>query len=380
MVHEWRAPESPGSLPPEALRTHGEALYDSEILEVDRSVGEILRMLRERDLLRNTVVVFLSDHGEELWDHGGFGHDHSVFDELVRVPFFLRFPSGIEPGIDSRPVELLDLAPTLLDAAGIPVPDRFEGRSLLRKEGDADEASFAEALRSGGEQKAYVEDDWKLVFDVFLGKQSLYDLGTDPRELHDLTAERPDKAAEMFAKLMARALLPKGSWHLAFNGSGDPDRPADLDARLTTAGRFLQCGGYDMENMRGVEKRLDKWRIEDDERTLTLQMTSRGDVDGVTFFVDPPESPVTLEVTIDGEPVVPEQVYLGAEGRHPGGSPFRLVPEELRSEAGVTPRGWRDANPAVAVWTVEGLIDLSGETVELDSATVGRLRALGYVE
>ena len=109
LAKSWRDPDRPEELPSEEVRTHGVALYDAEVLEVDRSAGTILEELRARDLLENTIVVFLSDHGEEHWDHGGFGHDHTVYEELIRIPLFFRFPDGAHAGIDRRRAQLLDV-------------------------------------------------------------------------------------------------------------------------------------------------------------------------------------------------------------------------------------------------------------------------------
>ena len=262
----------------------------------------------------------------------------------------------------------------------MPSRPSFEGRSLIAGGPTGDEIAFSESLLSGGERKAYVENEWKLIFDVFLGRRSLYDLGADPGETRDQALAQPEKTEELFARLMAHARLPRGSWHLALEGSGDPDAPALLDARLTTPGRFVQCSGYDLETRRTGESRLDKWTIEEDGRALLVRMTAGRDVDGVTFHVDPPDSPVELELTLAEEPIAPDRVFLGADGRHPAASSFRLSPGDVFSQAGVTPSGWSGSAPGVAVWTVEGLIELGGETVELDSATVRKLRALGYVE
>jgi arylsulfatase A-like enzyme len=379
LADAWRTPSPPGELPPADLVHHGVALYDTEILEVDRSAGTILRLLGERDLLEDTIVVFLSDHGEEHWDHGAFGHDHSVYEELIRVPLFVRFPERVAAGVDAAPARLIDVAPTILDAAGIAIPDAFEGTSLLGR-GGGERPVFAEALLSGGERKAYLEDGWKLQLDVFLGRRFLYDLRADPAETRDLAEVRPDKADELHARLAAQARLPRGSWHLALAGTGDPGRPLPLDAVLTTDGRFVQCTGYELENRRGDEERLDKWKISDDGKSLALQMTSRLDVDGVTFFVDPPDSRVRFELRSDGAPLAPDRVLLGAAGVHPEAADFTLDPGAVLSDAGVLPAGWTPSGAAVAIWTVEGRVRLGADTVELDSAAVEQLRALGYVE
>jgi arylsulfatase A-like enzyme len=107
------------------------ANYDDEVRFVDRAFGELLDGLRERGLLEKTVVLFLSDHGEEFHEHGGWTHEHSLHEEVVRVPAVLGGP-GLPRGVrDDRDARIEDLLPTLLEAAGLRAAGPFEGESLL---------------------------------------------------------------------------------------------------------------------------------------------------------------------------------------------------------------------------------------------------------
>ena len=75
------------------------------------------------------MVILTSDHGEELFDHGGFEHGHAMWQELLHVPLIVWAP-GVEPGRESAPVSLVDVTPTVLDRLGIAPPTRFDGISL----------------------------------------------------------------------------------------------------------------------------------------------------------------------------------------------------------------------------------------------------------
>ena len=75
------------------------------------------------------MVVLTSDHGEELFDHGGFEHGHAMWQELLHVPLVVWAP-GVEPGRETAPVSLVDVAPTVLDSLGIAPPTPFDGISL----------------------------------------------------------------------------------------------------------------------------------------------------------------------------------------------------------------------------------------------------------
>lgn len=112
---------------------HVTALYDGEIRYTDTHLGRLIKGIEETVGLDNCLLVLLSDHGEELNEHGSMeGHQWTLYDEVVHVPLIFRFPkkdyarSVVEEG-----VELIDVAPTILDIAEIPIPSEFQGLSLL---------------------------------------------------------------------------------------------------------------------------------------------------------------------------------------------------------------------------------------------------------
>lgn len=111
-------------------KAHLQALYDGEITYTDVHFAAILDGLDRRGLSDDTMVVLTSDHGEEFWDHGSVGHGHSVYEELLHVPLFVRLPG--EPARRLRDsVGLVDVMPTILEALGRPIPDNLSGRSFL---------------------------------------------------------------------------------------------------------------------------------------------------------------------------------------------------------------------------------------------------------
>ena len=104
--------------------------YYGNVSFVDEQVGRILETLAGRGLAENTLVIFLSDHGDMLGDHHLWRKSYG-YDASSRIPMILRSP-GLKPGVVSRPVEIRDVLPTLLDAAGVSTPGAVEGRSLLK--------------------------------------------------------------------------------------------------------------------------------------------------------------------------------------------------------------------------------------------------------
>ena len=99
---------------------HIKALYDGEIAFTDRAIGDLVAGLRERGLLGKTLVVLTGDHGEEFFEHQGFGHGHSLFGEVIRVPLLFSCPGAVpKGGRVNRQVRTIDIMPTVLDLLGV---------------------------------------------------------------------------------------------------------------------------------------------------------------------------------------------------------------------------------------------------------------------
>ena len=108
-----------------------QASYFGMVELIDENVGRMLDALERTGQRENTMVIFMSDHGEMLGDHGLVQKGCRFYEGLVRVPLIISWPGHIVQGVRSEAlVELTDIAPTLLDFAGLPVPDQMQGRSL----------------------------------------------------------------------------------------------------------------------------------------------------------------------------------------------------------------------------------------------------------
>ena len=108
------------------------AAYYAMIEQVDDHVGRILKMLDDTGRRENTIVIFMSDHGELLGDHGMYLKGPHMYDCSIRVPLILSWPGHFKAGLKSDAlVELVDLVPTLLDALHMPIPNRVQGKSLF---------------------------------------------------------------------------------------------------------------------------------------------------------------------------------------------------------------------------------------------------------
>jgi arylsulfatase A-like enzyme len=187
-----------------------DAAYDEEILGVDAPIDRLLEGLRKRELLERVLLVVTSDHGEELFEHGGFEHGHTMYGELLHVPLILSGP-GIRRGREKAPVSLLDLAPTVLEAAGLEAPAGMAGISLPGVAGGANAAPrsetrvlVAEGNLYGPQLLAAIQWPWKVISNPSTGEVLLFDLSRDPKEEKDLSEAEPERARSVLAQAAAR--------------------------------------------------------------------------------------------------------------------------------------------------------------------------------
>ena len=166
-----------------------EALYDGSITYHDVHFDAIMEGLERRGLANDTMIVVTADHGEEFWDHGAVGHGHSVYEELLHVPMFVKLP-GVTREISRVEdwVGLVDVLPTIFEALGVPVPDDAAGHSFLeRVRGGSDDAPRVVVSGFMDAWRACALDSWKLV--MHGDHAALYDLAHDPHEQHDVAAQ-----------------------------------------------------------------------------------------------------------------------------------------------------------------------------------------------
>ena len=167
-------------------------LYDAEVSRFDTALGTLLDGLDARGLLDSTWVVVVSDHGELLGEAGMYAHGRTLFDSTIHIPLIVRSPSG-ESGRIETPVSLIDLAPTILDLAGVVPPQSFRGESLrpgLEGHSLPERPIVSELLQVGAQpdprQMHFVairDGNEKFVMRTD-GRIDRFDLSADPDELY----------------------------------------------------------------------------------------------------------------------------------------------------------------------------------------------------
>ena len=165
------------------------AAYDEELAFVDSQMARLVQGLRDRGLWNRSLVILTSDHGESLHDHGEKGHGGTLYNELIHVPLLMWGP-GVADGRYEGAVSLVDLAPTILEAAGAEVPPGLPGIPLwpflAERAAPADRTIIAEMDPVGWEAKAVIRWPYKLIFDPAGGGDLLFDLSTDFGETNNL--------------------------------------------------------------------------------------------------------------------------------------------------------------------------------------------------
>lgn len=166
------------------------SLYDAEVAENDESFGRLIDALDQREVLATTLVVFVSDHGEEFQEHGVLGHGWDLHGEVLTVPLVVRAPGGVEGLRIDHLVQHVDVLPTILDFAGLAAPTDHDGRSL-RAEIVGSRPSRSGVLATsymayeGREGIAVEVDGWKVIEPLsqnFLSGRVLYDTSSDAAE------------------------------------------------------------------------------------------------------------------------------------------------------------------------------------------------------
>jgi len=172
--------------------------YYASITFIDEQIGRILAALKKRSMYENTLIIHFSDHGDMLGDHHLWRKTYA-YEASAKIPMLLRWPKNM--GMEHqrgktlrRPVELRDVLPTFLDAAGAPIPNHLDGKSMLElvRGNTKNWRQFIDLEHS----MCYSEDHWnaltdgkfKYIYYAYDGREQLFDLTNDPGELYDLAA------------------------------------------------------------------------------------------------------------------------------------------------------------------------------------------------
>jgi arylsulfatase A-like enzyme len=188
-------------------RPHCVSQYDGGIAYVDRQVGDVVAWLKHRGAYDNTMIVVTSDHGEAFGERHRVGHANSPYQNLLHVALIVKYPHQAHRGTEQRPVSLTDVAPTILQAAGIASPQTMQGRSLTD---DANRDIYSETFPcpvahspdcpNGCTARAILSWPYKFIT-TSNGHRELFDLSGDPAEKRNLYIRQAEQAAQLSDRL-----------------------------------------------------------------------------------------------------------------------------------------------------------------------------------
>lgn len=200
-----------GRLAPEVMRYSRQGYYGC-VTHVDEQIGEVLAALERRGMLNDTLILFCSDHGDMLGDQNLWRKTYG-YEQSAHIPMLMRPPSGMDWGhagqVVDAPVEIRDLLPTFLDAAGAEQHPELDGRSLLQLAGKGKEGwreyidlEHNVCYSPTNHWNGLTDGKWKYLYHAQAGEEQLFDLVHDPDELEDLSGSAQHSAE--LAKWRAR--------------------------------------------------------------------------------------------------------------------------------------------------------------------------------
>jgi len=187
------------------------ANYDGQVAAMDAALGRFFDALRARGRWERSLIVVTSDHGELLGEHSEMGHmGRTLYEPLLRIPLVVKHPGDGPRGVSDRPVQLVDLLPTVAEAVGARVPDDVEGEPLEH----VTRRSFAESGINPflvGEYGSHYDRAMRVVYDgmqklitTSRGDRMLFDLATDPREERNIAEAEPEQTERLLGLLEGR--------------------------------------------------------------------------------------------------------------------------------------------------------------------------------
>lgn len=308
------------------------------------------------------------------------GHGRQMYEEVVRVPLIVVRggpAAGAGPARVAEPVSGIDIAPTLLDLAGVSPAAGMEGRSLrpFLEVGSATAATdptgasrastgaICETVRLGALRQAIREGPLKLIHSMDENRARLYDIAADPREELDLAATRPEDRQRLARALFARGEYLSGAWNLRWVGDGKAHR---FEGRISANGLVRSV----------VPLFADPGRYRIDGASIVFADPGQAGESGFSFTTLPYEAPVTFELLIDGRRL-PQAILLGGQAARPRALPFTL---EGAPDAEAAYERPPDLGAAPRFLLYRNRLAAPEEPVILDEETRARLRSLGYVQ
>jgi arylsulfatase A-like enzyme len=336
-------------------------LYDNELAYNDREIGKLIARLKELDLYDDTVVFITSDHGEEFGEHGATRHGKTLYEQVLHIPGILKLPDSEHAGRRSAMLTSnLDVAPTLLQLAGIEPPAAFQGsRDVVAALGRPAEPShrpvFAELVAPQHVSYSVRDERYKYIRNLAPElSEYAFDLQADAGELRSLLPDGPAGAMELRPQIERFVQLGQHGLHISIRGEIEGTRVVveartEPDAAIVNAFRFAMVTGDDFKPGAGGGSLRFAFTADDKARHLVLQTRPEG-------------APVTIEISVDDAPATSRVL-------DPNAVEVSIVEAESLMNA--------DDGTPLRTWYLP--FTAGRNRVDLDEETTQNLKALGYI-
>ena len=175
-------------------------IYADSLAYVDAQISHLFQYLKQHGLWKNTVIVLTGDHGQAFYEHGFASHASAIYNEVMRVPIIIRAPE-MQPGLENRPAQHVDITPSVLALLGLPPHPSFQGINLFDSRSNPNRSIYMVAQTPDAYQYGIIRSGFKLIYDERKGEYLLYDLASDPGETSDIAGLRPALAKELAHRL-----------------------------------------------------------------------------------------------------------------------------------------------------------------------------------
>jgi arylsulfatase A-like enzyme len=397
--HRKRAIRPSRILPgtPRSIVEDAVSAYDGEIAFTDLHFGRLLDRLKADGLYESALIVFAADHGEELHDHGGGGHGHTLFQELVRVPLLVKLPANAHAGrrVETS-VSLIDVVPTILGLLGVKQPDGLDGIDLLPLVRSEPALTREQPLymhldveRADGARhvvRGVLHGAMKYLHRLApVEEEMLFDVEKDPSERDNRLAADPVAAEALARMLDAYAADTATGVHVRLINAGD-ERRRTCEGRLRTEGRFVDLSTR-------MTEAGDRIRVATDGRGLDFLVVLQNrphptddvsrwivDEDRFAFRTEPADAEITVErLSLAADEPFP--LRIGPQRRLLPALPFTFDPTaaDWTTPDVVVPMD-DDGTPLqpLPMGAYVGVVP-TAEQPRVPDAVQERLRALGYV-
>jgi arylsulfatase A-like enzyme len=331
-------------------------LYDAELAYNDREIGKLVERLKALDLYDDTAIFVTADHGEEFGEHGASRHGKTLYQRALHIPGILKLPRSRFAG--RRVTGLasnIDMAPTLLEVAGIDAPKAFHGRSLLegieKNVARSERRAVAELVAPNVVAYSMRDERFKRIkVLVPEPKEMLFDLKRDREEEVNLLSSAHPESGSLASDLDRFIQLGQHGAHISVKGE---ERGAEMKVSIETRAAIASAFRFAIATG-------DVLDLAPDGKRLTLEFIADDKARHLVVQTDPPAAELTVRVTSGRETLSESSVKM---------SDIAVPVEEAE-------RLLHDSGAPLRVW----YLAQGGQQVELDEETLSVLRALGYVQ